>query len=224
MKNRLIKAIIIFCILLLVLIVIYIANPISTSSSRIKEINSSRKLNEKTKIPINLHYIIGKYDGFLAVENIVRNYNHFAEYAIPKYFKNCKDLDSEKLKKYFETNKNTIDIELNYQEYSEFEAFINKIKTLNGEELVFENYRILDDSIGKITSATSAYIEIEYKDSGKVIFESEIPKFLNDEKSSIKLNTNMDEDIIEKDKESYNQRKEVIENTDSPYTRGSPVV
>lgn len=223
MKVKLKRIIILLAIILAIFVIIYMTNPMIKVKKTINKINVEDKMNSKLELPENLHLLIGEYKGNLTTEIISKNYNNLAKKVIPKYYEKCKNLSGENLNKYFERNKELIRAELDYSEYNEFETFINYIKKIDVKKLKFESYRLLEESAKTINMNTSIYIEINYKENNTLIFKSIVSNKINSDKTSIKLQSNIDEEIINRDKEIKAQKDMQLEHEKSPFTRGTPL-
>lgn len=223
MEKKIKKMLILLSIILVIFILIYIFNPLSQAKFRLTDINKENKLNESVETVENIHYIMGVYKGELTTQIMTKSYNNLAKNIIPKYFEFCKGLSREELGEYYKKNSDIIFVELGYESFEEFEKFVEKIKIIEADTLEFKSYRILDNSVTKTNNKTKAYIEFVYNNDNKLVFESIISRDLKKKSTSIKLEPSVDENIIEKDKKSYENRMENFSNQKSPFTRGSPI-
>lgn len=221
-KNSIKKLITIFIILLIILIAIYFSNPIVIAQFKIKSMNNS-KLNDKMKIPEYMSFLIGLDRSEVLPESIIKYYNNFAENLIPKYHKKCATMSLEEINKYFNKNKNLIEIELGITEEERFSSFINTLKKLNKDEFILEKYYILDSTLENNKNKIIAYLGIKYENCEDIFFRTVISKRYQDKKSLITFDTKTDSEKIENGIKKLEEREEEIKNTESPFTRGSPI-
>ena len=219
MKEKVRNSIIIVGIILVIAIIVLLLNTNFIKLQKLKKINEENKMNSEMPIPENLYLIMAIYNGDLTTEIISKTYNNFAVNVLPKYYKACNEKSSEEIKKYFNKNKNSIYIELGYENETEFESFINSLKKLEGEKLEFESYRILQKTVEKSYNNVNAYIAIKYKNNNEIFFNSHISDRILKECISIKMYTDINENIIEEDKVLVEEQKKQLENEKSPFTR-----
>lgn len=221
-KNNIKKLIVIFIILLIILISLYFLNPVIVAQRKIKLMNNS-KLDGEMKIPENVSFIVGVDRNKLLPESIIKYYNNFAEKLIPKYYKKCNAMSVDKINNYFEKNKKLIEIELGITEKEKFVSFIDTLKNINNDKFILEKYYILDSTIENKNNIIIAYIGIKYEDCDDVYFRSAISKKYKENKTSIAFDTTIDLEKVEKGIKKIEERENEIKNTESPFTRGTPI-
>lgn len=222
-----IKILICICLILLIaLLGFLLLNPELKSYRQLDEILVSDQMDEHLVLPSGLYMLMSEYKGSLTTEIISKQYNHYATVLIPKYYKNCKDLSSDELNSFFNKNSKVIYIELGYDNVTDFEKFINVLKTLKGENLEFESYSLLIDSLQKTKDGKSMYLSIKYKDNSEVVFNSYVERKKTEDRPSIILKTDVDMVSLEKkiaEKEEEKEQQEEAKKQDPNYVEGQEI-
>ena len=208
--------------LIVIIIILAITNPKSQAQRRLKKINDPNQMQEEIQVPEYLNTVVAAYNGELTPQIIAKTYNNFATVVIPKYYKKCKKLNNNGIKKYFNKNKDLIEIELGYTDCEEFKNFINTIKQLDGAKLELEDYYILDSTIEQKQGKVNAYLVLKYKQNKEIAVNTQISQKLEKEKTSIQY-AQVENQKLQQAKQQHEQQEQEIENYKSPYTRGRAV-
>ncbi len=217
------KKLLIILISIIVIIALYLANPTQKAYRTIKKINVPDKMNDSLQLPIYLNEIVGKYNGELSTQIIAKTYNNFAENIIPKYYRKCRKLSEKDVEKYYKRNKKIIKIELGFSNQEEFKQFIKILQQLQGDKLTFESYRILRTTVINENDFTSAYLGITYSNNKEIIFNTKLSNEVKEKETSIMYSFDIDDTKIENDNQKQKKLNKQLENSRSPYTRGSPI-
>lgn len=211
MKKKIKILILILLLLLILMIVILFNNSAYKAMYKLKDINIEDNMGDGTQIPNDMYKLIKEYKGNLDTEIISKTYYNFANNLLPKYYKECKDLDEKELNKYYKKYKNTIYIELGYESFENFEVFINYIKKLSGTDLVLDTYGVMGTTIKSSKEYVSVYLTITYKDNDEIIFNTNVLKEKSENKTSISYDTVVSSDLIEKEKSEKTKEQEEIQ-------------
>ncbi len=211
MKKKIKILILILLLLLILMIVILFNNSAYKAMDKLKDINVEDNMGNGTQIPNDMYKLIKEYKGNLDTEIISKTYYNFANNLLPKYYKECKDLDAKELNKYYKKYKNTIYIELGYESFEDFEAFINYIKKLSGTDLVLDTYGVMGTTIKSSKEYVSVYLTITYKDNDEIIFNTNVLKEKSENKTSITYDTDVRSELIEKEKSEKTKEQEEIQ-------------
>lgn len=217
------KKLFIILICIIIIATIYIFSPKQRAYRTIKKINVSDKMSESLQLPTYLNEVVGKYSGELTTQIIAKTYNNLAENLIPKYYEKCKNLSDQEIEKYYNRNKKIIKIELGFSNSNEFKQFANNLKKLQGDKLTFENYRILRTTAVNENGSASAYLGITYSNNEEIILNTKLSNEINKKETSITYSFDIDNSKIEKDNQKQEKLDKQLENSRSPYTRGSPI-
>lgn len=217
------KKIFIILIFIIAIITLYIVSPTQRAYRTIKKINIPDKMSDILKLPTYMNEVVGKYNGELTTQIIAKTYNNFALNLIPKYYKKCKNLSEKDIEKYFNRNKKIIKIELGFSNGDEFKKFIKVIQQLQGDNLNFEKYRILRTTVVNENDETSAYLGITYSNNEEIILNTKLENQVNSKETSITYSFDVDDSKIENDNQKQEKLDKRLENSRSPYTRGSPI-
>lgn len=210
-----IKILIIICAILLVGIsAIYILLKPNTRAYReLEEIKVSNEMDDELVLPKGLYKLGAVYNGELSTEVICKSYNNLVTNVIPKYYKNCKSLNNDELKKFYEKNDKVIYIELGYESFNQFFNLIKEVETLSTDELVLESYELEKLSLEEKEDAFSMYLKIKYENNNEIILNSYVQKKLNEECTSILLFTDVNlEQLEQKNKDIDNTLENSISN------------
>lgn len=221
-KKDIKKIITIFIILLIILSSLYFSNPIILAQLKIKSMNNS-KLDKNMKIPEYINFVVGLEGNEVLSESITKYYNNFAEKLIPKYYKKCSPMSSDKINKYFDQNQLLIKTELGITEKEQFSKFIDTLKNIKNDSFVLEKYYILDSTVVNRKNTIVAYIGIKYENCEDIYFKTIINKKYQNKTTLIKFDAEIDSDKLEKGLKSLEKIEEEIRNTPSPFTRGAPI-
>lgn len=211
MKKKIKILILILLLLLILMIVILFNNSAYKAMDKLKDINVEDNMGDGTQIPNDMYKLIKEYKGNLDTEIISKTYYNFANNLLPKYYKECKDLDTKELNKYYKKYKNTIYIELGYESFEDFEVFINYIKKLSGTDLILDTYGVMGTTIKSSKEYVSVYLTITYKDNDEIIFNTKVLKEKSENKTSISYDTTVSSDLIEKEKLEKTKEQEEIQ-------------
>lgn len=211
MKKKIKILILILLLLLILMIVILFNNSAYKAMDKLKDINVEDNMGDGTQIPNDMYKLIKEYKGNLDTEIISKTYYNFANNLLPKYYKECKDLDEKELNKYYKKYKNTIYIELGYESFENFEVFINYIKKLSGTDLVLDTYGVMGTTIKSSKEYVSVYLTITYKDNDEIIFNTNVLKEKSENKTSISYDTAVSPELIEKEKSEKIKEQEEIQ-------------
>ena len=217
------KKLFIILIFIIAIITLHIISPTQRAYRAIKKINIHDKMSDTLHLPTYMNEVVGKYNGELTTQIIAKTYNNFAENLIPKYYKKCKNLSEKDIEKYFNKNNKIIKIELGFSNSSEFKKFAKTIQQLQGDKLNFEKYRILRTTAINENDATTAYLGITYSNNEEIILNTKLENQVNSKGTSITYSADVDDSKIENDKQKQEKLDKQLENSRSPYTRGSPI-
>lgn len=218
MKNKK-KLICIFIFLIFIMIGLFYVlkhSPYNEALKKIDEINNLPDTQEDTHT-IDIYKVIKVYDGELSTKMINKTYENLATNVIPRYYKKCKDLEENKIEKYYKNNKKTIKVELGIEEQEEFVNFITYLKNAinNEEDLKLESTRIVGESIKNRTKYTEAYIEINYEKDIKIVLNSHISKKKTTDITPITYSVNVNNDILEAEEKVREEEKKELEKINS---------
>lgn len=219
-KKNIKRVILILILILILFIILYFSNPITIAKMRLNSLNNS-KLPKDIKIPEYVNFVVETTD--IKPESIIKYYNNLVINIIPKYFKKCRNFTDNEINEYFKRNKKIIELEIGVTEEKDFRNIIENIKKLNNDQFNLERYYILDNSIEKNNNETIVYVGIKYQDCDDIYFRSIIEKKYQKEKTSIKFDCNTEIEKIKEGNRVLEEREEKINNTPSPYKRGSPI-
>lgn len=207
-----IKILIIICAILLigVSIVYILLNPNTEAYIELYDIKVRNEMDDEMILPKGLYKLGAVYDGELSTEIICKSYNNLATNVIPKYYISCKDLNNDEIKKFYEKNDKVIYTELGYENFDMFLNLIKVLKTLSGEELVFESYELEGLSLEEKEDSFSMYLKIKYKNNDEIVLNSYIQKKLNKKCTSILLTTDVNLEELEKKQQEINN---IVNNT-----------
>ena len=222
MKNKIIKIIPIMIIILIIVLIFFINNPIVKALANLNNIYISDEFDKDTEIPKYLNFVMGEYKGELTTQIVAKAYNSLAKNVIPKYYSKYSELNENEIEEVFNKNKNIIYIELGYDDVTQFKEFINTLKLLNGNNIKFESYRILRETILNSKQTLTTYFAIKYKENEEIYFKSVILNREDTKRIPIILLTDIDKNKLEKDKEIEEWQDE-LKKQKSPYTRGTPL-
>lgn len=211
-----IKILIIICAILLVGVsVVYILlNPNTEAYIELYDIKISNEMDDEMVLPKGLYKLGAVYAGELSTEIICKSYNNLATNVIPKYYMNCKNLNNDEIKEFYEKNDKVIYTELGYENFNQFLNLMQVLKTLTGEELVFESYELEGLSLEEKEDSFSMYLKIKYKNNDEIVLNSYVQKKLNKKCTSILLTTDVDlEQLEKKEQEINNTVNNTIDNT-----------
>lgn len=217
------KKLFIILIFIIAIIVLYVISPTQKAYRTIKKINIPDKMSDSLQLPLYLNEVVGKYNGGLTTQIIAKTYNNFAEKVIPKYYKKCKNLSEKDIEKYYKSNKKIIKIELGFSNINEFKTFIKTIQKLQGDKLNFEKYRILRTTVLDENNETSAYLGITYSNNEEIVINTKLSNEVKQKETSITYSFDIDNEKIENDNQKQEKLDKQLENSRSPYTRGSPI-
>jgi hypothetical protein len=212
----------IFLVILIILIVLYFSNPIVIARMKIKSMNSS-KFKGDIKIPEYINFVIESSQNGILPESIIKYYNNFAENLIPKYYKKCIEMSVYEIDNYFYSNQNLIDTELGIKEKEEFFKFVSTLKNIKNDKFVLEKYYIMDSTLENKNYKKSVYLGIKYEECDDIYFRTTIEKRYYKNKTLISFDANTDLDKIENGMKKLKEREEEIKNTESPFSRGTPI-
>jgi hypothetical protein len=212
-----IKFLIIVCIFLIIAISGFLLfNPTVKAQKELNKILVSDEMDDDLILPKGLYKLGAVYKGNLTTEIICKSYNHLATTVIPKYYKQCSLLNDDELKKLYEKNKNTIYIELGYENYDDFYSLIQELKKLSGETLTFESYELNDTSLKNNKDYCSMYLYIKYENNDEIVLNSYVSKNKKNDSTSIVLKADVDLDWLEEEKnklEENNITNSTVNNT-----------
>ena len=221
--SKKVKFGIVIAIALIALIIIsVITNPKLQAKRRLKKINEPNQMQEEIQVPEYLNTVVAAYNGELTPQIMAKTYNNLATVVIPNYYKKCKKLNNDGIKKFFNRNKELIEIELGYTEYEGFKNFVNTIKQLDGSKLELEDYYILENTIEQKQGKINAYLVLKYKQNKEIALNTQISRNLEKEKTSIQY-TQIENQKLQQAKQQHEQQEQEIENYKSPYTRGRAI-
>lgn len=218
MKNKK-KLIYIFIFLIFIMIgVFYVLmhSPYNEALKKIDEINNLPDVQEDTHT-IDIYKLIKVYDGELSTKMINKTYENLATNIIPRYYKKCKDLEKNKIEKYYKNNKKTIKVELGIEDQEDFVNFITYLKNVinNEENLKLKSTRIVGESVKNRTKYTEVYIEINYEKDIKIVLNSHISKKKTKDITPITYSVNVNSDILEEEEKVREQEKSELEKINS---------
>lgn len=222
-NKKLVISIVVIIILLLIILIARLTSSEYKAKRVLKQINIPDKMSEDMLLPKYLNRIDEKYTGELTTQIISKTYNNFAEKLIPKYYGKCKNMSNEELQKYFNQKRKTIQIELGYEQFQDFQTFINNIKTLKNENLEIEEYRILRTSVEEKDGYIYAYLSIKYKNNDAIYFNTKISNTINKEQTSIEYYCNLDEKLIENDNKEEEEFQLDLDTYEPTIKRGYPI-
>ena len=202
--------IILFLILISILVILY-TNSYTASLRNLKKINQTEQIEELNGYTVDLYKLFNTYKGELSAEVISKTYNNLAVNIIPRYYKDCNNLDDAKLEKYYNKNKKVIKVELGIEDFQNFNTFIKYLsENITGSEFEFSSTRVLGASIKKAKEYTEVYVEINYKNNSSIILNSKVYKKILEEMTSITYSTDIDANIIEEDKRIKAEEEESL--------------
>lgn len=218
-KAKYVKYLIILCMIILIGIISFLVfNQELHAQNKLEEIMISNDMKDDLVLPKGLYKLGAEYDGRLSTEIICKAYNNLAVNIIPKYYKQCKDLDDNSLTKLFEKNKEVIYLELGYDNVSDFKDLISSLKTLKTDTLKFENYELNGDSLLENSNNFSIYLSIKYIDNTELLLNSYVNKKKTTDTTPIILKADASLDklqkmIEEKEKLEKEKAKNSVNNT-----------
>lgn len=188
------------------------------AQNKLEEIMVSNEMADDLILPKGLYKLGAEYDGRLSTEIICKAYNNLAVNIIPKYYKQCKDLDDNDLSKVFEKNKEVIYLELGYVDFSDFKELISALKKLKTNTLKFESYELNVDSILENDKDFSMYLSIKYADNDELLLNSYVNKKKTTDTTPIILKANASSEklqqiIEEREKLEAEKMKNAVNNT-----------
>lgn len=222
-KKKIITSIVVIIIIIAICVIARVTSPKYKVEKKLKEINVADKMSETMVIPDYLNRINEQYTGDMSTQIIAKTYNNFAESIIPKYNKKCKNMGTEELRKYFNKNKKIILIELGYNNFNDFNAFINQIKTLSGDKLELEEYRIAKTTVKKEDGKVTAYLLIKYKNNQQIAFKTKLQNQVQKNKTSIDYSCDVDKEKVQKDNDEEAEDDEDVNIHGGDFIRGYPV-
>ncbi len=218
-KAKYVKYLIILCMIILIGIILFLVfNQELHAQNKLEEIMVSNDMEDDLVLPKGLYKLGAEYDGRLSTEIICKAYNNLAVNIIPKYYKQCKDLDDNSLTKLFEKNKHVIYLELGYDNVLDFKDLISSLKTLKTDTLKFENYELNGDSLLENSNNFSIYLSIKYVDNTELLLNSYVNKKKTTDTTPIILKADASLDklqkiIEEKEKLEKEKAKNSVNNT-----------
>lgn len=218
-KAKYVKFLIILCMIILIGIILFLVfNKELHAQNKLEEIMVSNDMDDNLILPKGLYKLGAEYNGRLSTEIICKAYNNLAVNIIPKYYKQCKDLDDSSLSKLFEKNKEVIYLELGYDNVSDFKDLISSLKILKTDNLKFESYELNGDSLVENSKDFSIYLSIKYTDNNEILLNSYVNKKKTTDTTPIILKADASEEklqkiIDEKEKLDAEKAKNAVNNT-----------
>ena len=182
-RKRRILILLILVLLMCMITLIIIKNQLRTPEENLKYINSN-EMDKGTVSPEMIHVVIASYEGELNPKAISKSTYYFINYVIPEYLNECKN--DSKTDKYFEKNKDKINLDIGINNKDEFKNLIQEIKKLSGK-LEFESSRFDKDNINKESYNLKTILYVKYKNNSEISFNVTISNKIYNNKSSIKF-------------------------------------
>ena len=166
-KKALISVAIIVILIILINIITLYCTPQGYAKRMLKYINSD-KVNEDVMPIGNTSSWYSEYHGNINSSVVDKSAYYFATTLVPEYYK------VEDSKAYYKKNKKEIKIILGVTKYEEFDQILKNVKSLQGENLEFEEYFIIDGSTKNGDNSINTVLGIQYKDNEVILFNLNI--------------------------------------------------
>ncbi len=183
-KNK--KIILFSIIMMLVLLscMVIVINIIRLNDPEVNlEYINSDEMRDETFSPDMIHIVISKYEGNLNPKAISKSTYYFINTVVQRYLNNC--VDEESTKRYFNSNADSIYIDIGIDSEDEFYELIQEIDKLNGK-LEYENATFKMNEIYVNSNNTEAILYIKYKDNPEISVKTTISNRVYNNRSSIK--------------------------------------
>ena len=172
-RKKIIMLIIIlaFCVLLFLTRILYIllTDELMSSKRNLDYINSEKWNNEL--YPEGMPAFFRASTGNITAQNMGKSIYHVVTELIPEYNKELKNTNEEKIKQYYEENKEIIRVELGIITEKNFIKFMEEVNKINVENIEFESYYIDINSIDTSTGKASAKLYVNYKNCEELVFK-----------------------------------------------------
>lgn len=185
LKLQKIILVLIFIILIVLLVIFAIIINKSKSSSSDQNYIYSNEFNNEI-YPYMAYKLFLEYDGELTSDNITKSMSYVANNVFPKYYQELKNTSDEKIENYYNEYSNNIYEDIGVKDLEEFKSIIKLLGTLNGDNLIFNSYRIDENSIRKQRSYITTNLYIEYKDNNEIKINVKILKKIQEGENAFK--------------------------------------
>lgn len=146
----------------------------------------SDEMKKETKSPEMIHVILSLYKGEVNPKFIAKSNYYFIDSVIPRYQKECKNLD--KAQKYFSDNKEDIYYDTGIEEEQEFLDLIENINKLNKSKIESSRFDKKDVIVSDKCLETKLYVKSK-KDT-EIKFKVTIDNKMNPNTPFIKYSAN----------------------------------
>ena len=187
------KIILILAVIILIsigIMLILVNNPVE---NRIKYIYSDKE-GVIPQMPLNVSPLFIEYAGRIDKRTLYKAMSVFVEEIVQDYYSKFKeDFSQEKIEKYFESNKKSIEKELGIVNKKVFLDFVYTLKNLKGDTLKLKQYIIIPESIIQITQATKLVLAVDYEGNDRVLFELNILNTSPEDRTPINYKATMED-------------------------------
>lgn len=118
-------------------------------------------------VPDNMWVVAERYKGEFSADEINKHIRKFSIEVIPDYYKKV----NNNILDYYNKNSKSIKAKTGIDTKTDFEDIINKIKEQNVQELIFDSYIILCNSIKVQNKCVNGTLVIKYKGCDEIAFD-----------------------------------------------------
>lgn len=146
-----------------------------------------KKEEVKTIYFENIDYLAEKYTGKVPLTYLSKEVTLLVEKNFKEIYTNTKSLNEEKIKEYFNNNKQSIAEIIGIIEESDFINLVNGLKIYSNENLEYKTMKIVQDTFNQDEKYANFRIQIEYTNGEKLEFNTYFSNTDNSEKPLVML-------------------------------------